>query len=328
MMTHSPLSFVRAAVAALVASAAAPIASAETTPLAHIEVRGSGPIDLVLIPGLACDWTVWDSFMERNGDRYTMHAVTLPGFGGSEPPPMPESNAGTPWMDNAVEAIAEYMADHGLVGANIAGHSLGGVLAYRLAAEKPDVVGKAVSIDGLPAIPLGPANISAAQRNRMVQDMIAPRMLAMSPEQWAEQQTLMMQSAVGDQDRAASLAEMSSRTPASVGSRYFVELLKTDVRDELPWLDSPLLAIAAIPDDLPPQPPATMRKNWEDLIGGVQGVQLVFAEGSRHFVMDDDPELVDRTIAAFLGAEAGAETDEADDDTPDAERKAAEPDAD
>src|SRR5688500_2392184 len=47
------------------------------SPVPHVEVRGKGPIQMVLIPGLLSDWTVFESFMERNGERYTMYAVTL-----------------------------------------------------------------------------------------------------------------------------------------------------------------------------------------------------------------------------------------------------------
>ena len=48
------------------------------TPVAHVETIGSGPIHVVLIPSLGCDWSVWSGFMARNSKRFTMHAVTLP----------------------------------------------------------------------------------------------------------------------------------------------------------------------------------------------------------------------------------------------------------
>ena len=85
---------------AFVLSSVAPGAIAAPE-LAHVEVRGTGDTALVLIPGLVCGWEVWESFMDRNGDRYTMYAVTLPGMNGSEPLPLPESVEGTPGSTGA-----------------------------------------------------------------------------------------------------------------------------------------------------------------------------------------------------------------------------------
>ena len=68
--------------------------------LAHVERVGTGPVDLVLIPGLACDWRVWEDFLQRNARRYTMYAVTLPGFGGA--PAEFDPDEPTPLLDDAV----------------------------------------------------------------------------------------------------------------------------------------------------------------------------------------------------------------------------------
>ena len=74
-------------------------AASAGTPLGHVEQRGAGPTPVVLISGLACDWTVWEDFMDRNTERFTMYAVTLPGMAGTDAPPKPEAEGGTPWLD-------------------------------------------------------------------------------------------------------------------------------------------------------------------------------------------------------------------------------------
>ncbi|MEM1330641.1 MAG: alpha/beta hydrolase [Planctomycetota bacterium] len=303
MLTNDPLCLARAAI--IVMAAAAP-AIAETTPIPHVETRGTGPIEVVLVPGLACDWTVWDAFMDRNADRYTMHAVTLPGFGGTTSPPAPVAKDGTPWLDNAVEALSEYMGDNDLVGAHVVGHSLGGLVAYRMATEKPDVTGKAISVDGLPAFPLGGGNMSKGQRVRMVEDMIAPQMLAVTDEQWWAQQDQMMKSMVTGDERTQEITELARKTPGGVAAQYMIELMKTDVRDELAWVDEPVLIIAALPADVPQMPAEVVRTTWGDMVGGTEQVELVYAEGSRHFVMDDAPEFLDQQVARFLVGEEEA----------------------
>ena len=51
------------------ACAAPPPAPTTVTPLAHVEERGTGPITMILIPGLSCDWRIYDAFMRRGLDR-------------------------------------------------------------------------------------------------------------------------------------------------------------------------------------------------------------------------------------------------------------------
>src|SRR5262249_3432161 len=67
----------------------------------HVEKLGRGPIPMILLADVGEDWTLYKSFMERNAGRYTMYAVTLPGSGGTPPPPKPEFYApgATPWWD-------------------------------------------------------------------------------------------------------------------------------------------------------------------------------------------------------------------------------------
>ncbi|HWQ33597.1 MAG TPA: hypothetical protein VNQ79_12150 [Blastocatellia bacterium] len=67
---------------ALITDPTAKPVSRSNTPLGelgHVEKRGRGPVPMILISDVRTDWTIWQSFMERNAERYTMYAVTLPG---------------------------------------------------------------------------------------------------------------------------------------------------------------------------------------------------------------------------------------------------------
>lgn len=81
-----------------------------STPLGQpgpVEKRGRGPVPLILIADLRTDWTVFQSFMERNAERYTLYAVTLPGYGGTPAPPRPATLdlTTTPWWDGAKQGV-------------------------------------------------------------------------------------------------------------------------------------------------------------------------------------------------------------------------------
>ena len=113
-------------------TASAPATSVPFKPITLVTTKGTGPINLVLIPGLACDASVWDEFMTRNADKYTMYAVTLPGFGGSDPPAKaPQGIYGT-WLENAVTAVHRVIQEKKIANPVIMGHSMGGHLALRL----------------------------------------------------------------------------------------------------------------------------------------------------------------------------------------------------
>lgn len=274
---------------------------AALTPLAHVETRGDGPVPLVLAPGLCCDWTVWDSFMDRNKDRYTMYAVTLPGFGGTEPPPTPDTNAGTPWLDNAAAAVVDLINDRKLEKPVIVGHSLGGFLALRIATEQPDLIRGAVAVDGMPAFPMGPEPMSPEQRAQMV-DQFAPSFLNVKDEEWFAQQDQYIEMWTDDPERLASYRTLFRKTPARVAARYMIELFRSDITAQLGEGAAPMKAIAAVNDDGKAMGVTTevMRANWEAAMANAPAGSVVYLEDTQHFIMDERPEQLDEIVAEFV----------------------------
>lgn len=285
------------------APAAEPAALPPAAPgtLAHVETKGSGPVVMVLVPGLTCDWTVWDAFMERNKDKYTMHAVTLPGFGGSAGPAKPETTAGTPWLDNAVAALANLVEEKKLEKPVIVGHSLGGLLAYRMAIEHGDKLGGVVAVDGFPAFPLGPTPIPKEQRVQMVEQMVGPQLLSATPEMWSQQIEAMAKSMVKDEKRGEALLEIFKKSSRESGARYMFELLKSDCSDKLAEAKCPYIAVAALNDDNAQMGMGKdgMKAIWTTSMGKAADT-VVFVEDSRHFIMDDQPKALDEAVAAFV----------------------------
>src|SRR5690606_30796269 len=79
----------RPATAADAARLAALLARAEEGRI-HVVKRGSGPVPMVLVSDVLMPAEeVYGSFMPQNAGRYTMYAVTLPGFGASGTLPLP-----------------------------------------------------------------------------------------------------------------------------------------------------------------------------------------------------------------------------------------------
>jgi len=224
-------------------------------PLGHVEVRGEGPVTMVLLSGATLDWRLWDSFMDRNKERYTMYALTLPGLAGSEAMPMPRlwrpkntaerqtPPRGTPWIDNAVDAVVDLMHERGLEGAVVMGHDLGGVIALRLATEHEELVSTVISIEGSPAVPLHQGSIDKKHRAMYAYSTRCTNLHSMTDERWAE--------TMGNWSRNNTLTEEDAEFIESIGAssdketviRYMVEQTATDITKQMDDLKQPTLAI-------------------------------------------------------------------------------------
>lgn len=277
------------------------------TPLAHVEVMGSGPVSMVLIPGNNADWTVFRSFMERNAQRYTMYAVTLPGFGGSTPPPEPQLPAYSlgEWLQNAEDAVATMIVERKLDKPIVVGHGLGGHLALRLSIHRPGLVGKVVSMEGPPAFPMTETEVPEDERARRIDEEFGPRVAQMTSEMYEFAQRNGAEGMVKNASRARELGDMFIKTTPEAWRRYLMEVLAVDLREEMKDLSCPVLVIGAIPDAArQSMPPSRLREFWRDAVARTDKATLIFFEGQRHYVMDEAPAELDMTIAAFVEGEA------------------------
>jgi pimeloyl-ACP methyl ester carboxylesterase len=106
--------------------------------LAHA-VDGSGP-PLILLHGLSGSGRWWSRNLDAFAAHFRTYTVDLPGFG---------DNRAVRWsrLDDTAGWLTAWMDDEGLERANIAGHSLGGAVAARLASRRPDRIERLVLVD-------------------------------------------------------------------------------------------------------------------------------------------------------------------------------------
>jgi 3-oxoadipate enol-lactonase len=113
---------------------------------------GSGPA-IVFIHGLGGDGSVWDEEVARLRDRWTVVAVDLPGHGASGAPP-----DGRIDFERIARQIADVVKHENLAPAVIVGHSMGAVIAARVALADPSTTRALVLVDGfLARLPFPPA---------------------------------------------------------------------------------------------------------------------------------------------------------------------------
>jgi pimeloyl-ACP methyl ester carboxylesterase len=156
----------------LAGAGAAAVAVAQAHSLAHATTRSTATLfmtdvgagkNVMFLHGWTCDSHDWSWQLPLFGGKYHVVAVDLRGHGRSETMP---SGAYTP---------ADYVADiEALISAKypgqkfiIVGHSMGGQIAARLAATRPDLVSAVVSVDGA----LGFSNDAAQLFRKTARDL-------------------------------------------------------------------------------------------------------------------------------------------------------------
>jgi pimeloyl-ACP methyl ester carboxylesterase len=243
--------------------------------------------------------------MTRNAERYTMHAVTLPGFGGTDAPPAPAEDVkfgSSPWLSGAEAAIVELINEKKLDRPVLVGHSLGGHLACRVASRNPGLLRSAVAVDGMPAFPLsGPGVMMTPEQRETFASSIFKNMSGIPAETWPEQQRAFFTQMVTDPQRGEELTTLCLKTPQLVACRYMAELLGSDVIAETKASGTPIALFAAVaPPGIPGMNAETVKRIWAPFVDDSKSVQLVYFEECRHFIMDDAPAEFDRAIEQWV----------------------------
>ncbi|MER6300514.1 alpha/beta fold hydrolase [Kitasatospora sp. NPDC001539] len=119
-----------------------------------LEAGDVGHPTLVLVHGAGHGARMWRRQLEALSDSFHVVALDLPGFGGV---PGPFSLAA------AVDSVAEVAQQ--LRPAHLCGHSLGAIVAARVAAENPEIVARLVLVGG-PEIAPGETSSRRLRRER------------------------------------------------------------------------------------------------------------------------------------------------------------------
>lgn len=257
-----------------------------------VKVTGAGP-DVILIPGLLSSGEVWDATAERLSKTRRVHVVTVAGFAGTAVGGNGEGEVIGP----LVEEIAAYIRGEGLKETAVIGHSLGGLTGNLLAGRHPDLVWRLMVVDSLPLywLFMGPAATVEMFRGQAA--MARDQILAQSAEAFAagqRQQVVMMTKGAADQERIVRWAVASDR---SVAARALYDATTIDARPVLPSIRARTTVLYACD---PPTPPAALDAVYAGAYAGVAGRRLVRIDGSRHFIMYDQPERFAREVEAFL----------------------------
>lgn len=258
-----------------------------------VEVVGEGP-DVILIPGFGCSREVWRQEADRLKATHRVHLVQLAGFAGE-----PWTHGDGPFIAPVVDELARYIREQGLQSPALVGHSMGSLIGLRLAQAHPGAIGRLMSVDSLPFFgalrgpqvtveSMGPAAEQTAQALR-----------TMSDEAFRAAQ---VGSAAGYSRDPATRAHMVEWTLASdrrAMATAMRDVLLTDARPGLPTMSLPVTVLYA--SDADGGAPAAMADMvWSDQYSTLPGARLIRVDGSRHFIMSDQPARFAELMDQFL----------------------------
>jgi len=249
---------------------------------------------MILIPGLACSGEVWTGTVEHFRSRYQLHILTLAGFAGQ--PAIPPPFLATV-RDDLIAYIAAQHLDHPV----LVGHSLGGFLAFWIAATVPEQVGPIVAVDGVPFLSALYRPGATVAGSRTFAEQLRKQLLGTSRDAYARESRAAVAQMVIDPKHADLLAQMGATSdPAAVGEAMY-EMMTTDLRDSVARIETPVLLLASDPSIAGGPPPEETRLGYEAQVAHVPRHTVVVATGSRHFIMLDAPAFLFQRMDAMLG---------------------------
>ena len=256
-----------------------------------VEVVGQGP-DVILIPGFASSREVWRPLAQRLSATHRVHLVQLAGFAGE-----PWRHGDGPFLQPALDELARYAAT--LDRPAVIGHSMGGLSGLMLAQQHPELVSRVMSVDSLPffSVLYGPQ--VTVETARPYAEQTARGMLALDEAAFRAGQQQVAIGMARDEATRAAMVDWSVASDRQALAAAIRDVMLADVRPQLAAMTAPVWAVYA--SDADGGAPAAMADAmWAREYAGLPGVRLERVDGSRHFIMADQPERLNVLVDAFL----------------------------
>jgi pimeloyl-ACP methyl ester carboxylesterase len=282
-----------------------------------ISKKGSGKQTLIMVPGMYSGEKSFDSFIARNQSQYKYFLVTPPGINGTPSRVMPApgtSFSELTWTRRLERDILDLIRREKLTRPIIvAERQPAAQAAIELAIGHPDQIGGVVLVGTnlvqaffSPKDPTRKTPLAAADRAGFVDESWAAKWFKyVTPETW-KNGDLAKQLLSVDPARAQTAWDDLESAPLEVKVRYLCEFWASDVTRDFDKLKVPVLSLVPGFDEKFLADPANgfakpaFLDSWETLVPKHPQLELVKIPNARLLVLDDQPQLADQAIAAFI----------------------------
>ena len=251
-----------------------PFTDRASTPTSFtVKVHGQGR-PVIFIPGLGCPGEMFDATVEHLTGVQS-YVLTLAGFAGEKPikPPLAAT---------VRRELVRYIRSHHLEHPIVIGHSMGGFIAYWLAATAPDLLGGVVVVDAGPALADNDVETANSLRNMWAQA---------GDDELPQQVRAAYTSMTTDPKRIEPYLSAIAKSDRQTMGDAIYELVTTSVSDKVGRITAPLLLVLA---------DGGYQQMYKHEVAPVPHHEVVVLPHTRHFVFFDDPAGFTRVLAKFL----------------------------
>lgn len=281
----------------LLALLIAPLSAQAQTPFQStriaVETRGRGP-DVVLIPGLASTPEVWRRVADRLDDDHRVHLVSIRGFG----PLAAGANARGSVSAPVAAEIRRYIVDRNLTRPALIGHSMGGQLALRVAADMGDRIGRVMVVDASPFFP------SLVRSDATVGDVEPIARIAYQAVQFLDDETLRSQGRSLGLELGGAADTLFNAMGWQGGDRQVLaqglyEVMTLDLRGRLRDIRSPVTVVYGSTTDRN-SPRRDLGRLLRASYINLPSATFEPIAGAEHMVMIDQPARFAAAVDRFL----------------------------
>lgn len=258
-----------------------------------VAVTGQGP-PVILIPGLATPGDVWEATVKHLAPTHRVHVVQVAGFGGTDAGP---NKADGDMLPALVAEMVQYVA--GLDRPAVIGHSLGGLIALEVAAQKPDAISRVLVVDALPFFALTISPGATIDMATQMATMMRNQLMAQTDVQYSASAPMTAARLAKSATGRASVTKWAAASDRTVVGKAMLEDIVTDARPQLPQIKAKTTVLYAF-DATMGSPQAMIDSLYSGAYSGLAGVDLKRIGDSYHFIMLDQPEAFLREVDAFL----------------------------
>ena len=244
------------------------------------EIYGEGP-PLLFIHGLGSSIQDWENQVAHFANHYKVIVYDLRGHGKSDKPNGPYA------VSQFASDTAILMRELNLPATHVVGHSLGGMIAFQLALDFPDLVKTLTIVNSAPTI------VFSAWKNRM---FLASRKLNVKILGLHSLSRSLGESLFPKPEQANLREQFITRWRENDPQAYLHSLHAFehwDVTERLKTLDCPTLIITADRD-------YTTVAYKQAYLRHIKHAEFVVIHDSRHMTIIDQPEIFNKTLEVFL----------------------------
>ena len=246
----------------------------------YYEDVGSGPA-VVLIHGLGSSTRDWERQIGPLSRSWRFIAIDLRGHGRSDKPPGPYS------LSDFAGDVAAVIDHLGVGPVPVVGISLGGMTAFQLAADRPELVSRLMAVNALPSFDVAElGRLQVALRKLVTQflgmekiaEILAPKLFP--DEDMAEEREMLIERWAQNDKRAYQAA--------------FQAILDwPGVAEEMARFSKPILVVASDQDYTPVE-------SKQPHVEAMPTARMVVIENAHHAVPVERPQRFNEVLSEFL----------------------------